>query len=268
MRRIEFTTIDPLPPGTDVLFPVPFDTPEQRVGTLPDLRRVRAENAAQEALCVPVAADGLPRIVLDFTDEAGAFPAAIWSPSGGAHETPAADLVALVATLAPADMAPADRVAAIVAHVAERFTYGLRDVGLGDDRDDMPALECGLHTGTCVDTHSYAVACLRAAGLRAAYVGGVWFPAGETEAPAGHCWVAVDAESAPHHWDISHYLKFGIPGPVRPVLNPAGGLRQALGAGRDLVFGGVTFSRLSGFATVGGIALRTVARILQDRPVA
>jgi endonuclease/exonuclease/phosphatase family metal-dependent hydrolase len=149
--------------------------------------------------------------------------------------------------------------------VAGVFTYGQRDIGLGDDRADMPALTCGVERGTCVDTHSYAVACLRAAGLPAAYVGGVWFAPGESLALTGHCWCVTGAPGAPHHWDISHVLKFGL-GPLRPVLNPAGGLRQALSAGRDLRFGAAVLTRFSGFASMAGQLLSTQATIVGDRP--
>lgn len=264
MRRIQFTTEEDLPHAETLLFPLPFDTPEQRVVEHPDLPRIKAINAAQEAMVVPIGTDGKARLTLAFEDGYAPFPAGIWSATGGPHETPSPELVSLITTIAPAGLDPADRVARIVSHVAERFTYGIRPVGLADDRGDMPALSCGLYEGTCVDTHSYAVACLRAAGIRAAYIGGVWFPAQETSALSGHCWLAVDAEGALHHWDISHFLKFEVPGPVRPLLNPAGGQRQALGCGRDLVFAGATFSRLSGFATPDGKPVRTVATILSD----
>jgi Transglutaminase-like superfamily len=139
--------------------------------------------------------------------------------------------------------------------VEARFTYGVRDVGLADETEAMPALACDTHLGTCVDTHSYAVAAMRAAGIEAAYVSGLFFSEGETVSEPGHCWFAVKADGAPHHWDISHFLKYGL-GPVRSVLNPKPGFRYAMSVGRDLVFEGpegpVTVSRLSGFNVLAG----------------
>ncbi|MGL5139639.1 MAG: hypothetical protein ACRC7G_17915, partial [Beijerinckiaceae bacterium] len=86
-------------------------------------------------------------------------------------------------------------------------------------------------------------------------VSGVFFPEGATVSAPGHCWVAVRAEHAPHHWDISHFLKYGL-GPVKPVMNPKPGFRHSMSVGRDLVFEGregpLTLTRLSGFSVLSG----------------
>lgn len=260
MRKIEFTTTAPLDRDATLIFPLPFGTSAQQVLAVPDLPHREARNIAQEVLVTQVPAGSRPEVSITFADGHSAIPAHVWSPTGGVHETPSAELAAHMAEVAPQGLAAPERVARIVAHVAERFTYGVREVGLGDDRADMPALTCDIHLGTCVDTHSYAVACMRAAGIDACYVSGVWFPDGANVTSPGHCWFMVRVDGVPQHWDISHFLKFGL-GPVRPVMNPAGGMRQALSVGRDLMIGDVTFTRLSGFATSEGALLPTTARI-------
>ena len=274
LTQVRLTPQAPVQPGTELLFGLPPDTPEQRVlkvdvSGAEDIHQINALNSPQAALTM-VSVEGVSPIVeITFADEAGSFPEWIFQSTGGAHETPSADLVQLIAGVAPADLAPAQRVERIVHHVEARFTYGVRDVGLGDDVEAMPALACDTHLGTCVDTHSYAVAAMRAAGFPAAYVSGLFFHEGNNISEPGHCWFVVDAQGAPHHWDISHFLKYGL-GPVRPVFNPKPGVRFAMSIGRDLVFKGrsgqETFARLSGFHRFGGDApgqkLKTLAEIV------
>lgn len=271
---LEFTLLTPTEGAADLLLALPFDTPEQTVADVATsgclaVSEICATNSGQRALVLKVAAGGTPVVRITFDDRPSAFPDWIFAPTGGAHETPSASLAALVNDLAPPALAPAERVWRIVRHVEARFTYGVRDVGLGDAEAAMPALSCDIHLGTCVDTHSYAVAALRAAGIEAAYVSGIFFPQGVTQARPGHCWFVVRAEGAPHHWDISHFLKYGL-GPVTPVYNPRPGLRQALGSGRDVTFEGaegpVTLSRVSGFngltGALRGVPLPTLARLV------
>ncbi len=260
MRRLVFTPENPLAAAAQLLIAVPYDTPEQRVGAVEvsgasAWEDAVAINSGQRALRIEAAAGAQPVVAITFHDEPGAFPDWLFTPTGGAHERASVELADHVAALAPRDLPPAERVRRIVRHVEERFHYGPRDVGLGDDAESLPALVCGTHAGTCVDTHSYAVAALRSSGIDAAYVSGVFFDAGHQETVPGHCWFVVRADQSPHHWDISHFLKYGL-GPVRPVLNPVPGLRQALSAGRDLVFdgpdGACAIPLLSGFVHLAG----------------
>ena len=274
VTQVRLTPQAPVQPGTELLFGLPPDTPEQRVLKVEvsgagDLRQINALNSPQAALAMVSVAGVSPSVEITFADEAVSFPEWIFQSTGGAHETPSAELMQLIADLAPFELAPAQRVERIVHHVEARFTYGVRDVGLGDDVEAMPALACDTHLGTCVDTHSYAVAAMRAAGFPAAYVSGLFFHEGHKNSEPGHCWFVVDAPGAPHHWDVSHFLKYGL-GPVRPVFNPKPGVRFALSIGRDLVFQGrsgqESFARLSGFHRFGGDApgqkLATLAEIL------
>jgi transglutaminase-like putative cysteine protease len=274
MARWSFSLDAPLKAAATLLFPLPIDTPEQRVA---DFRvegaqshgPLQAQNSGQQALRLTAEAGTMPKVVVDFAPEPQAFAPWVFAPTGGAHETPSPELVDLMGRVAPAGLTTVERVWRIVRHVESRFTYGRREVGLGDDTTAIPALECDLHRGTCIDTHTYSVAALRAAGLEAAYVSGVFLPEGDSSGHTGHCWFVVRAEGVPHHWDISHFLEYGL-GPVQPVLNPKPGVRQALSVGRDLEFvgpdGPVTLPRLSGFNRLDGRErverLDTIAAIL------
>jgi hypothetical protein len=254
------TTAAPLEVDCELIVSLPIDTPEQvysdfglRDADLIDI--MEAMGGGHEALHLAVRAGARPAVSFEYVATAGVFPDWIFRDRGARHETPSTELRGLVESLAPQCHSAAERVERIMRHVQSRFAYGRREVGLGDDRDEMPALVCDIELGTCVDTHSYAVAALRAAGLEAAYVTGVFFPAGSVAASPGHCWVVVRAPGAPCHWDVSHHLKYDL-GPVRPGLNPRPGRRFALGAGRDLVFdtphGERRFARMSGFEVLGG----------------
>ncbi|WP_157950334.1 transglutaminase-like domain-containing protein [Pannonibacter carbonis] len=271
MPHVTFTLTEPANSASHLLFGIPFDTPEQtvqaiRVNRGKNLGLVRARNSGQMALLI-APDDGAAEVEVQFSDEASAFPQWLFTSTGGAHETPSQDLAALMRTLLAADATPAEHVSAIVRHVDERFEYGVRDIGLADDTDAMPALACDTHLGTCVDTHSYAVAAMRAGGIEAAYVSGIFFPEGADVSAPGHCWFVVNAASAPHHWDISHHLKHGL-GPTTPAYNPKPGTRFALTAGRDLVFSlpehDVTATILKGFVDASraeGHFLQTSARL-------
>jgi hypothetical protein len=274
VTKVRITPEEPVEPGAELLFGLPPDTREQRVLKVEvigaeEVREIAALNSPQAALIMTSVAGVTPTVEITFADEASSFPDWIFNSTGGAHETPSADLLQLIAGIAPSELTPAQRVERIVHHVEERFTYGVRDVGLGDDVDAMPALACDIHLGTCVDTHSYAVAAMRAAGFSAAYVSGLFFPEGRKISAPGHCWFVVDAQGAPHHWDVSHYLKYNL-GPVQPVFNPKPGVRFAMSIGRDLVFqasaGRVALTRLSGFHMFGGATpgskLATLAEIV------
>ena len=260
MQALRLTLETPVTHDCELIVGLPIDTPEQRlvggeVRGAAAASEIVAKNSGQSALLIPVRAGSSPQVVFELEDEPSSFPDWMFEPTGGPHEVPSAALVELIGALAPTSLDPAQRVERIVRHVEERFTYGVRDVGLGDDQDAMPALACDTHLGTCIDTHSYAVAAMRAGDVDAAYISGVFFPESETAGMPGHCWFAVNARGAPHHWDISHFLKYDL-GPVRPVFNPKPGLRYALSVGRDLIFEGrdgpVQFSRLSGFNVLSG----------------
>lgn len=270
ISRVEFTTEDPVHASADLIFPFPPETPEQRLLDI-DVAGARlaevlqARDSGQCALRLAVAAGARPTVRLSFADRGSGLAPWMFATRGARHEEPSRELVRLIATVVGPSGTPAERVERVVRHVEDRFTYGRREVGLGDDTDRMPALACDVHLGTCIDTHSYAVAALRAAGIDAAYVSGVFFAEGQSENAPGHCWFVVGATGAPHHWDISHHLKHGL-GATTPVFNPLPGRRYALAIGRDLVFdipgGAVEFSRLCGFCRLDGAQAGTPAPTL------
>ncbi|MFN4008969.1 MAG: transglutaminase-like domain-containing protein [Pannonibacter sp.] len=271
MPHVTFTLTEPAISASHLLFGIPFDTPEQtvqaiRVNRGTNIGLIRACNSGQMALLI-APDEGAAEVEVQFADAASAFPHWLFTSTDGAHETPSPELIALMRSLLPADATPANCVSAIVRHVDDRFEYGVRDIGLADDSDTMPALACDTHLGTCVDTHSYAVAAMRAGGIEAAYVSGIFFPEGMDVSAPGHCWFVVNAADAPHHWDISHHIKYGL-GPTTPAYNPKPGIRFALTAGRDLVFAlpqqDVTVSILKGFVDTShpeGRSLQTSARL-------
>lgn len=259
MATVKLTLDQAMDGPADIVLAVPIDTPEQRLVGLEiegfDAVEGKALNSEQRLLRLrPLkGASGAVRFVFDETGTG--FPAWTFHPCGGPHETPAPELAELISEIAPSDLPPQERVERIIRHVEERFVYGVREIGLADDLEAMPALTCGIHKGTCVDTHSYGVTAFRAASIPAAYISGIFFEEGTRTSMPGHCWMAVKAEGAPHHWDVSHFLKYNL-GPVRSVLNPKPGIRYAMAVGRGTMVEGddgpVTFSRLSGFNILSG----------------
>lgn len=258
-----------------LLVAVPVATDRQRLRAVTvegaEAREIHDVAGRRTALLLDVPAGGAVTVAYAIDEIHGEFDERLFAPTGGRHETPSAELADLVATIAPVDLSASERIERIVRHVEERFTYGVRAVGLGDDTAAIEPLACDVHLGTCVDTHSYAVAAMRAAGLEAVYLSGVFFHEGETTSRPGHCWFAVRADGVTQTWDVSHFLKYGL-GPVRLVDNPKPGRRFALSAGRDLVFAidGHPYeaSRLCGFlrpmddGTLSAAATR--ARLIDD----
>ncbi|MDP2803030.1 MAG: transglutaminase-like domain-containing protein [Phreatobacter sp.] len=273
MAVIRLTLGQPVDEGAEIVLAIPIGTPEQVLRDIDitgfDVQHARALNSGQEVVRLRPRAGEPGEVRLVFEEPGTAFPDWTFAPNGGPHETPSAELTTLIEDVAPSTLPPPERVEHIIRHIEERFTYGVRDIGLADDLEAMPPLTCGVHLGTCIDTHSYGVAAFRAAGISAAYVSGLFFEEGARISMPGHCWMAVQADGAPHHWDVSHFLKYGL-GPTRPVLNPKPGVRYAMAIGRNIVVEGeegpVTFGRLSGFNVLSGPGrgdhLQTRAEIL------
>ncbi len=120
----------------------------------------------------------------------------------------------------------------IVAAVARRFSYGGPNPELA-----RPATFCGVRSGNCIDINTALLACLRAAGRRAAYFAGFHFDQNRagSRADGMHCWIATETTGRRCDWDVAHCLKAGLARPV-PGLNPLGGVRAAFSHGRGLVF--------------------------------
>lgn len=119
------------------------------------------------------------------------------------------------------------RAAAIASATAERFTYGHPEDRFNDGLDEVPALGCGLVEGSCVDINTYFIAALRAAGIKAGYATGFFFPADKDHhCTDGHCWVVTRIDGATQEWDIAHHLEMGTTR-IAPGLNPGAGFRAA-----------------------------------------
>ncbi|MBU6395119.1 MAG: transglutaminase-like domain-containing protein [Sphingomonadales bacterium] len=156
----------------------------------------------------------------------------LWYPPDHALSRSSPELVHHVSQLV-ADLDEPRRERAVIAHAASSFRYGHGDDRFTDGTDAVPVLSCGLTQGSCVDIHTYAVAALRSAGLRAAYVAGVFWPDGETAANDMHCWIATGLDGG-RFWDLSHDIVVGRE--PQPDLLAKPGRRLPFSIGRGLRF--------------------------------
>ena len=162
----------------------------------------------------------------DVTPASGTYPDTVFVPHWSRFTQYADDLVTEIAAVG-SKLTGLDRAVAIASHVAERFSYGHTDQPFNDGYDVVPALGCGLTTGSCVDINTYFIAALRAAGIEAGYITGFFFPqekGGTCE--DGHCWVVSRIDGVVHEWDIAPHLKLGTRA-IQPGLNPKPGQRVA-----------------------------------------
>ena len=165
-------------------------------------------------------------LTFKFTPSQGAYPDEMFVPHPSRYTRFADDLVTEVEPVG-ADLTGVERARAIACHVAERFTYGHTDQVFNDGLDEVPALGCGLTTGSCVDINTYFIAALRAAGIKAGYITGFFFPEEKKgSCEDGHCWVVTRINGETHEWDIAHHLKMGSRD-IHPGLNPKPGHRVA-----------------------------------------
>jgi len=158
----------------------------------------------------------------------------LWSPPEHPLNRAGSDLQDHARQLAK-DRTASEAVQAVLQHVAEVFRYGHGEGRFTDGTGSVPLVSCGLTRGTCVDIHTYSVAALRAAGLRAAYVAGVFWPDGESIARDMHCWLVVDGEPTTF-WDIAHDL-IAVRTPQHD-LHARPGIRFLLSIGRGQRFRG------------------------------
>jgi hypothetical protein len=265
-------TAAPVSAGGIYITPFAPDTREQTVAATEFegcrvLGIVRARGSAQRGILLELLEGDEPAIRYRFREPGAGLDLSAFAAGTSRFDRPSEALAAQVVAALP-DGAAHDRVPALMQFIADRFTYGNRERRLGDDTEAMPPLDaCDLTRGNCVDMHTTAVAALRALGMPATYVIGCFVYEGMDEYPTGHCWLNVDAPGAPHHYDISHHVEYGL-GPVTPALNPKPGRRFALATGRALQFDGpegtVELPSLSGFHALSGTArgqkLRTIGR--------
>jgi transglutaminase-like putative cysteine protease len=262
---------EPVPETGTYLFPVAPDTSEQKIvnvsfeGADP-LEIVRDVQGRTKAYLFDLKKGDQPLIRHVFEEPGPGLREADFVPNLNGFEKPSDALMAQIAR----DLKDGPlniRVPALIQYIADHFTYGARDQHLGAGEEAMPALECGLTPGTCVDMHTLAVAALRGIGVPAAYMMGVHVADGRTYWSTGHCWLNLRCEGVSHHWDISHHVQYGQR-QITPVLNPKPGQRFTLSIGRGPEFdsghGKVTYPSLSGFhgltGAKAGEKLRTLGR--------
>ncbi|MGR3433297.1 MAG: transglutaminase domain-containing protein [Shimia sp.] len=225
------------PEGGRLLFPAGMTTPHADAvsvevkGPEPDRR---TEAATGQSVLVADLPPATPYAIHYAFAAGSAYPAGFFTPHDSRFTRAADALIADARALADAP----DPALAVARHVAALFTYGHPDTRYYDDLGELPQL-CGLTEGSCVDINAYLIASLRAAGVKAGYVTGVFFPAEKT-APDGrawaedmHCWVVTRCAHGLREWDIAHHLKMGTR-EIAPALDPKPGRRLPLAWGMGL----------------------------------
>ena len=224
--------------GDTLLAPTGLSTPhalsEGCTVTGGAVHETRETSAGQWALVI-VATGGKVELRYDYVPGSADYPDQIWAPRDTRFTRAADALVAEARAIAP-DAPPDERACDIACAVAGKFTYGHPDRRFYEGADMIPALGCGLTEGSCVDINAYFMASLRASGIEAGYVTGVFFPAEKGDrCDDMHCWVVTRAGGITQAWDIAHHLKLGTRD-IRPALNPKPGFRVALAHSMGLDF--------------------------------
>lgn len=217
-----------VPNGTEeILIPGGIVTPHGRSRLIlaPGITEVRDATTGQLAYRMLPNGDDFT-ILFRVAPSPGSYPDDIFVPRWSRFTQYGDDLVAEIEPVGSKLMG-LDRIRAVACHVAERFSYGHAEKAFNDGFDVIPAIGCGLTTGSCVDINTYFIAALRACGIEAGYITGFFFPeekGGSCE--DGHCWVVTRCDGSVLEWDIAHHLKLGTRD-VQPGLNPKPGRRVA-----------------------------------------
>jgi Transglutaminase-like superfamily len=176
MGQFECHLEEPVPSAGDYLFPVPINTSEQKITqiTLDGVEptdTISSLDGAASANRFALKKGDLPFVRIAFEDPGPGLSDGHFKPRETRFDRPSQALLVQISSQFTQMDLPT-RVPHIIQFIADHFQYGQRDIALGDDEAAMPALECGLTFGTCVDMHTVAVAALRAIGIEAAYVMG------------------------------------------------------------------------------------------------
>lgn len=165
-----------------------------------------------------------------FTPGGPAYPEALFQPRDNRYTRSAAALVGEASDIAAKAGGGRAALLALMRHTAELFDYGHVDEKFYDGHEAVPHL-CGTTRGSCVDINVYLLASLRAAGIEAGYVYGIFVPEEKRDwASDGHCWVVTRCDGVVEEWDIAHHLKLGTRD-IRPALNPRPGVRLPMSHG-------------------------------------
>jgi hypothetical protein len=224
-------TVDPKGRAGDLIAPKGFATPHSHpVGLEIQGAGAQPVDLADGQRVVILSTDGKTplRLIYSYAEGGEDYPAEMFHPRDSRFTRAAEALVADAEALRH----ESDPARAIANHVAELFSYGHPETRFYEDHDHIPQL-CGLTEGSCVDINAYLIASLRAAGIEAGYVTGVFFPA-EKIAEDGsawcndmHCWVVTRCGHGVREWDIAHHLKLGE-AEIKPALDPKPGFRLPL----------------------------------------
>jgi hypothetical protein len=218
-------------PGADLLAPAGLDTPLSRAEGLTvtggSVTWLKEPRTGQDIARITPSGGPL-RLLIAFDGEPAPYPEGFFTPIPSRYTQASEALLAEVGNLG---QSPAE----IAAAVAERFDYGHPERRFHDGHEEtLPALGCNRTKGSCVDINMYFLAALRAAGIEAGYVAGVFFPADKGDwASDGHCWVVTQTGAGLEEWDIAHHLKMGRRD-ICAGLNPKPGFRAALSHGLGL----------------------------------
>ena len=236
-RRVEIAVTEPRPEGAILIAPSPVAFWDQRFDGFEapgQVVEITSTNSAQRAYLIEPGQTA-PTIAYTFETDPGQPPSEhIWQVPENALTRAAPDLASLAAELCPSTGSVAERLSGLIAHAGEMFAYDHPEERFNDGADAVPTL-CGTTKGSCVDINTFVLAGALSAGITGQYVMGYWFGPERFKTPDAHCWLVFDTPEGPMFWDIAHHLKWGV-SPLAAGLNPAGGRRVALSAGRGLAF--------------------------------
>lgn len=157
------------------------------------------------------------------------YPEAAFQPYASPFTDAATDLASASIKIAREAGGGRSAIRALIAEATERFTYDHPEQRFNDGLAEVPYLGCSIASGSCVDINTYLVASLRAAGIRAAYLYGYFFPQERDGYTVGmHCWVATSVDGILEEWDIAHHKKMGTDD-ISEGLNPKPGCRALIG---------------------------------------
>ena len=233
--RLRRLIVDAAGNGSLVLAPVPPKGLRQRLtGFDVEGGRLLDTIAAEGGQQAYVLESSESRLTLHYTfaEDPGAYlPEWVWHPPANALSDASPEL----ARFAREGIAARgnDAVRRLATHVTSIFCYGAGEGRFTDGEASVP-LVCSTTRGTCIDVHTYFSAALRAAGIDAAYIAGIFVAEGAHEATDMHCWVAVRLGDVVEEWDLSHALITGRR--PRPGLTEIPGRRLALSSGRGIHF--------------------------------
>lgn len=250
-RNVTIELPEQAPEGAILVAPKPVEAWDQRFCGFDaggaSVQEISSTNSPQSAYALT---PGNAPISLRYSFEVDpGQPAAesIWDGPRSALTQADPNLTALSSSLCNGNGSTGERLGGLVRHAAKMFDYDHPEEKFNAGMDAVPTL-CGTTKGSCVDINTFVLAGALSQGITGQYMAGYWFGPGRNTTPDMHCWLAFDDDGAPLFWDIAHHLKWGV-SPLAPGLNPAGGRRVAMSAGRGLGFdtanGPVTISHFS-----------------------